>query len=143
MNETIFVALLVLAVALVLVFIRRSGARRVGYGSEPPAAVRRERPRREQASADGSRAVESTGGARSRAVESMPAGAAQGPTGVALSPDDLAEVAHLLASRRKIEAIKLVREQTGMGLKEAKDFVERYENTGAQRPTGNPWGTRR
>jgi ribosomal protein L7/L12 len=31
----------------------------------------------------------------------------------------------LLAQGNKIEAIKLVREATGMGLKEAKDFVER------------------
>jgi len=32
----------------------------------------------------------------------------------------------LLAQGKKIEAIKLVREQTGMGLKEAKDYVEAY-----------------
>ena len=30
-----------------------------------------------------------------------------------------------LAERNKIEAIKLVRERTGMGLKEAKDYVDR------------------
>jgi ribosomal protein L7/L12 len=38
-----------------------------------------------------------------------------------------AEVAELLARGKKIEAIKLVREQTGLGLKEAKDFVETLE----------------
>jgi len=41
-----------------------------------------------------------------------------------LSPADMAEVARELAKGRKIQAIKLVRERTGMGLKEAKDFVE-------------------
>ena len=34
------------------------------------------------------------------------------------------EVAAALASGRKIEAIRLVRERTGLGLKEAKDLVE-------------------
>lgn len=34
------------------------------------------------------------------------------------------EVRALLGRDRKIEAIKLVREQTGMGLKEAKDYVD-------------------
>lgn len=34
------------------------------------------------------------------------------------------EARRLLAKRKKIEAIKLVRERTGLGLKEAKDYVE-------------------
>jgi len=39
--------------------------------------------------------------------------------------DQLAlEVAPLIARQRKIDAIKLVRERTGWGLKEAKDWVE-------------------
>jgi ribosomal protein L7/L12 len=42
-----------------------------------------------------------------------------------LGPDNEAEVRALLAGGNKIEAIKLVRTVTGMGLKEAKDFVER------------------
>ena len=36
-----------------------------------------------------------------------------------------AQARALLADGNKIEAIKLVREATGLGLKEAKDFVER------------------
>jgi ribosomal protein L7/L12 len=44
--------------------------------------------------------------------------------GPGLSSVDLVDVARALAAGRKIEAIKLVREKTGMGLKEAKDFVE-------------------
>jgi len=37
---------------------------------------------------------------------------------------DLAEVSALLAGGNKIEAIRRVRELTGLGLKEAKDYVE-------------------
>lgn len=37
------------------------------------------------------------------------------------------EVRHLLSQRQKIEAIKLVREATGWGLREAKDYVEALE----------------
>jgi ribosomal protein L7/L12 len=36
-------------------------------------------------------------------------------------------VLELIAKNQKIEAIKFVREQTQMGLKEAKDYVERLE----------------
>jgi len=35
------------------------------------------------------------------------------------------QVVRLLHAGKLIEAIKLVRERTGMGLKEAKDYVER------------------
>jgi ribosomal protein L7/L12 len=35
------------------------------------------------------------------------------------------EVQHLVAQGQKIEAIKLIRERTGLGLKEAKDLVDR------------------
>jgi len=35
------------------------------------------------------------------------------------------QISDLVRSGRKIEAIKLYREQTGVGLKEAKDYVER------------------
>lgn len=58
---------------------------------------------------------------------------------VSLSAADLAEVADLKARGRKIEAIKLVRERAGLGLKEAKEFVEHQDFGTAQR-TGNPWG---
>jgi large subunit ribosomal protein L7/L12 len=51
-----------------------------------------------------------------------PAGAA--PIGD-LPPDLAAEVRALLDQDRKIEAIKLVRQATSLGLAEAKDMVER------------------
>jgi len=44
-----------------------------------------------------------------------------------IDPDQITE---LLLQGKKIEAIKLVREQTGLGLKEAKDVVEAIEATG-------------
>jgi large subunit ribosomal protein L7/L12 len=53
-----------------------------------------------------------------------PAGAA--PIGE-LPPDLAAEVHALLAQDRKIEAIKLVRQATHLGLREAKEMVERME----------------
>lgn len=40
------------------------------------------------------------------------------------------EIMMLLRSGRKIEAIKVYREKTGVGLKEAKDAVERLESQG-------------
>lgn len=49
------------------------------------------------------------------------------PGAGSLSEADLhTQLSELLAAGRKIEAIKLVRDQTGMGLKEAKDWVESY-----------------
>jgi ribosomal protein L7/L12 len=65
-------------------------------------------------------------------VERMPLGALSDPQASALSPTrngnlaapDLAEVSALLASDNKIAAIKRLRELTGLGLKEAKDYVE-------------------
>jgi len=38
------------------------------------------------------------------------------------------ELEQLLTAGKKIEAIKLVRERTGLGLKESKDAVERMES---------------
>jgi ribosomal protein L7/L12 len=61
------------------------------------------------------------------------AGAARGrkvarvPPQVALAPDVEMRVHDLIARRRKIEAIKLVREHTALGLKEAKDLVDAVE----------------
>ncbi|MEX0676681.1 MAG: ribosomal protein L7/L12 [Pirellulales bacterium] len=40
------------------------------------------------------------------------------------------QIADLLRSGQKIEAIKLYRAQTGVGLKEAKDYVEGLPGTG-------------
>ncbi len=50
------------------------------------------------------------------------------PTWVQPDSDDppwLPEVRQLVAANRKIEAIKQVREHTGWGLKEAKNYVDR------------------
>jgi ribosomal protein L7/L12 len=47
---------------------------------------------------------------------------------------DLGAIDELLRQGQKIEAIKLYREQTGVGLKEAKDAVEAIEATGATYP---------
>ncbi|HYF61401.1 MAG TPA: ribosomal protein L7/L12 [Herpetosiphonaceae bacterium] len=44
---------------------------------------------------------------------------------IALSPDAEREVRSVLATGNKIAAIKLVRQASGAGLKEAKDFVDR------------------
>jgi len=41
-----------------------------------------------------------------------------------VSPEVISAARDLLTKRRKIEAIKLVREHTGWGLKESKDFVD-------------------
>jgi ribosomal protein L7/L12 len=43
---------------------------------------------------------------------------------VAISSADLAAISALVASNHKLEAIKRVRELTGLGLKEAKDYVD-------------------
>jgi hypothetical protein len=50
-----------------------------------------------------------------------------GPTSRAVDP----EVRQLVNAGRKIEAIKVVRGKTGMGLKEAKDYVDAVESGGA------------
>lgn len=42
-----------------------------------------------------------------------------------LSPEGRAEVQRLKAAGQEIQAIKYVREQTGLGLKDAKDLVDR------------------
>lgn len=55
------------------------------------------------------------------------------------------EAAHALARGQKIEAIKIVREHTGLGLKESKDLVDAHEAHGEARPavaSGSP-GTHR
>jgi large subunit ribosomal protein L7/L12 len=44
-----------------------------------------------------------------------------------LSPDVQARVIALLSAGRKIEAIKIAREATGLGLRESKDLVEGLE----------------
>lgn len=56
-------------------------------------------------------------------------------TPTSLAEPGMAEVRELLASGNKIEAIKRVRELSGLGLKEAKDFVESLPAGGAALPT--------
>ncbi|MBX3362707.1 MAG: ribosomal protein L7/L12 [Phycisphaeraceae bacterium] len=46
------------------------------------------------------------------------------PAGVALNPEAVEEIRALIISNRKIEAVKRVRDLTGLGLKEALDLVE-------------------
>jgi ribosomal protein L7/L12 len=43
--------------------------------------------------------------------------------------DQMESARAALRDGRKIEAIKIVRETTGLGLKEAKDLVESWERT--------------
>jgi ribosomal protein L7/L12 len=57
------------------------------------------------------------------------------PSGI-LSPDKQAAIVSLLRNGRKIEAIKLYREETGLGLAESKEAVEALESTGETRSTG-------
>lgn len=52
------------------------------------------------------------------------------PTGSKPSPEALARVQAALAAGNKIGAVKLLREATGMGLKESKDAVERMPGGG-------------
>ena len=54
----------------------------------------------------------------------LPTPAPQAAAYANLGALDLAEVSALLASGNKIAAIKRLRELTGLGLKEAKDYVE-------------------
>jgi ribosomal protein L7/L12 len=57
------------------------------------------------------------------------------PQAHSIGEAELAEVRALLARDNKIEAIKRVRELTGLGLKEAKDFVDALPSAG---PTAFP-----
>jgi ribosomal protein L7/L12 len=57
----------------------------------------------------------------SGAIPSLPLSANIAPT----APADLAEVHRLADQGQKIEAIKRYRQLTGVGLKEAKDYVDR------------------
>lgn len=50
------------------------------------------------------------------------------PSPAALPPEHLAAIRHELARGNKIDAIKLMREATGLGLAEAKQAVEAMED---------------
>jgi ribosomal protein L7/L12 len=67
-------------------------------------------------------------------VESMEEGRSPGRDGpmdvsamLRMAKELSPEVGRLLGQGRKVDAIKLIRERTGMGLKEAKDIVDRLE----------------
>ena len=62
--------------------------------------------------------------AGSGAVPYGPASTSTPTSGAVGDPDWMAEVRALVASDDKIHAIKVYREHTGLGLKEAKDAVE-------------------
>jgi ribosomal protein L7/L12 len=75
------------------------------------------------------RVVEQTGKGLKESKDYVDALMAESSAGmggkVGVSQETLAfEVRHLVERGRKIEAIKRVRELSGMGLKEAKDFVD-------------------
>ena len=55
-----------------------------------------------------------------------------------LSPEVEEEVRAALASRRKIEAIKIYREATGLGLKESKEAVEAMQRGAAPANSSGP-----
>ncbi len=62
------------------------------------------------------------------AGELVPPLSANEPAPSPVPPPDMdAQVMELLAQRKKIEAVKLVRQYTALGLKEAKDYVESLE----------------
>jgi ribosomal protein L7/L12 len=44
-----------------------------------------------------------------------------------ITPELKIELKNLISNNRKIEAIKLLREQTGLGLKRAKEYVDELE----------------
>lgn len=72
--------------------------------------------------------IERHGPQASYGLAKMPSRSADRPgkTALPLLPPDVADQARVLAQRgRKIEAIKLVRQHTGLGLREAKEAVER------------------
>ena len=104
MNTTTIAAILVAVLVVVLLVMRRGRPRRIGGGDgRRPAPT----PPRE-------------GGP----------GVWQDPTLSNLSEGDRAEIEQEIASGKKISAIKLVRQKTGMGLKEAKELVEDFTSGG-------------
>ncbi|SEE93073.1 Ribosomal protein L7/L12 C-terminal domain-containing protein [Jiangella alba] len=66
-------------------------------------------------------------------VDRLPAGASAPPPAPSpdtVTPEAMAHIQQLVAQGRKIQAIKVLREHTGLGLKQAKDTVERMEESG-------------
>ena len=71
--------------------------------------------------ADAVRIADKLGAAGKPAATAGPAGAATAGT---IGPDHQDEIRSLVAAGQQIQAIKKVRELTGMGLKDAKDYVD-------------------
>ena len=67
---------------------------------------------------------------RSRQRPQAPRSAVRNGQKLEVSAEIRAEVEHLLADGEVINAIKLVRETTGSGLKEAKDMVDEMRRSG-------------
>ena len=106
MNAITIGAIVVATVVGLLLLMRRDRSRRIGDGPNRPPAPPLPR--------DGA------------------PGIPQDPALHNLSGTDRAEIAQEIASGRKISAIKLVREKTGIGLKEAKEFVEDFTSGGGR-----------
>jgi hypothetical protein len=107
MNAITIAAIVVVAIVAVLLLMRRDRPRRIGGGDGGPD--RTPAPPRPHEGAPGIR---------------------HNPALSNLTEADRAEIAQEIASGKKISAIKLVREKTGMGLKEAKEFVEDFTSDG-------------
>jgi hypothetical protein len=121
LTTIILVAAAVAALVLVLLF-RRGGERRIGLDSDRPEPAR--------------------GRPDTAAPRPAPEPQRQDIAGSGLAPEDMAEIGDLLVRGRKIMAIKLVRERTGMNLRDAKAFVDYCAASGGRR-TANPWEKRR
>lgn len=132
MDTSVLVIAIVVAAVLVIAFVRfgRDRSRRIGYSANEPARRHWREEHADPHHGDGKPAADGEGGpwGTSRAAEEMPQSRPGGPG--PLPEAGLAEVGHLLGRGRKIEAIKLVRERTGLGLKDAKELVERLESGG-------------
>jgi ribosomal protein L7/L12 len=76
--------------------------------------------------ADAVRIVDKLGATAKPAPKDGPPGAgAVPPISATIGPDHDDELRSLVAAGQQIEAIKMVRTLTGMGLKDAKDYVDR------------------
>ena len=104
MNLTTVILGAALVALLALLFLRRDNARRIGGGGPRPTPQPKPK----------------LGGPARNAPKTA-------DRMDNLTKETLAEVETLIETGRKIEAIKLVREVTGMGLKEAKDAVDNLE----------------
>ena len=75
--------------------------------------------------ADAVRIVDKLGASAKPKTAAGPATGDPGAINAAIGPDHQDELRALMAAGQQIEAIKMVRTLTGMGLKDAKAYVER------------------